>query len=161
MVLPNGLFSGTNNQDDTLKALRNWDLYGPLLLCMTLSIILSFSTDEKQASYVFATVFVIIWCGSAIVTLNAQLLGGKVSFFQSTCVLGYCVFPLVISAILCRFLPKSAIWKSIVVGIGFVWSTRASVVFMSQLVNDDRKVLASYPVFLFYIAIGWIIFASE
>lgn len=153
--------NNSNGQDETLKALRNWDLYGPLILCMTLSIILSFSAEKEQASFVFAAVFVVIWCGSAVVTLNSQLLGGKVSFFQSTCVLGYCVFPLVVSALLCRILPKYVVWKTIVIGLGFAWSTKASVVFMSQLVNDDRKVLASYPVFLFYIVISWMIFASE
>jgi len=47
---------------------------------------------------VFGAVFIVTWCGAAVVTLNAKLLGGSVSFFQSICVLGYCLFPLVISA---------------------------------------------------------------
>ena len=37
------------------------------------------------------------------VTLNAQLLGGKISFFQSVCVLGYCIFPLNVASVLCFF----------------------------------------------------------
>jgi len=48
-----------------------------------------------------AAVFVVVWAGAAIVTLNAQLLGGRISFFQSVCVLGYSIFPLNVGALLC------------------------------------------------------------
>ena len=50
----------------------------------------------------FAEVFVIVWLGAMIVTLNTKLLRGNISFFQSVCVLGYCLLPLSISLILCR-----------------------------------------------------------
>ena len=139
------------------------DLWGPLLLCLMLSVVLSLKAPADQTSLVFAAVFVIIWCGAFVVTLNAKLLGGKISFFQSVCVLGYCVFPLNISAVLSLVAPLFfgggvlfAVRFAAVVA-GFVWSTRASVVFMSQLVKEERKVLAVYPVFLFYILIGWIV----
>ena len=61
--------------------------------------LLSFKAPTNQASLVFAAVFCGVWFGSAIVTLNAQLLGATMSFFQTVCVLGYCVFPLTISAL--------------------------------------------------------------
>lgn len=37
---------------------------------------LSISAPEDQKAMVFAGVFVLVWIGAAIVTLNAQLLGG-------------------------------------------------------------------------------------
>ena len=82
---------------DTLKALRDWDLCefwqwcwcaagpcahcsvltgGPLLLCLLLSICISASATVDQTSLVFAAVFVLVWAGAAVVSLNAQLLGG-------------------------------------------------------------------------------------
>ena len=64
---------------------------------------LGFKANQQNASIVFAAVFVVIWCGAAAVTLNAQLLGGNISFFQSVCILGYCVFPLTLSAVGCLF----------------------------------------------------------
>ncbi len=64
------------NQEGTLKELKEWDLWGPLMVCLTLSIMLSLTAPESQKALVFAGVFVLIWFGSAIVTLNAQLLGG-------------------------------------------------------------------------------------
>ena len=102
---------------DSKAELRNWDLWGPLVLCLVLAITLSTGAthapvvDSKghaiqapaddDSGGVFAAVFVIVWCGAAVVTLNAVLLGGTVSFFQSICVLGYCVFPLTCAALVC------------------------------------------------------------
>ncbi|RYH07340.1 hypothetical protein EON65_41845 [archaeon] len=111
------------------------DLWGPLLVCLLLSIILSLTAPADSASIVFAAVFVIVWFGAAAVTINAQLLGmtyallyivytgcytkcdlcmwilgGSISFFQSVCILGYCVFPLTLSALACfimRFIFKN------------------------------------------------------
>lgn len=77
------------------------DLWGPLLVCLLLSVILSFTAPGNSGSLVFAAVFVIVWFGAAAVTVNAQLLGGTISFFQSVCILGYCVFPLTLSALAC------------------------------------------------------------
>lgn len=52
------------------------DLWGPLLVCLTLSILLSITAPEDQGALVFAAVFFVVWFGAAVVTLNAQLLGG-------------------------------------------------------------------------------------
>ena len=46
--------------------------------------------------------FVVVWLGALVVTLNTKLLGGHISFFQSVCVLGYCLLPLSIALIVCR-----------------------------------------------------------
>ena len=65
------------------KQLRDWDLWGPLVLCLALSLCLSFSANTDDGSLVFEIVFVIVWAGAAIVAINGQLLGGNISFFQS------------------------------------------------------------------------------
>jgi hypothetical protein len=152
------------NQTDTLKQLKDWDLWGPLLVCLTLSIMLSISAPEDQKALVFAGVFVLIWIGAAIVTLNAQLLGGTISFFQSVCVLGYCVFPLNVACFICLIfkvmISSSLAFKLAIVSVGFVWSTRASVVFMAQIIPISRSVLAVYPVFFFYAFISWMVLVS-
>uniref|UniRef100_K3W9X9 Protein YIPF n=1 Tax=Globisporangium ultimum (strain ATCC 200006 / CBS 805.95 / DAOM BR144) TaxID=431595 RepID=K3W9X9_GLOUD len=168
-----------NTSEETLKALRDWDLWGPLMLCLSLSmyahfctviymdflhvkmlIMLSMTAPSQQSAMVFTGVFVVIWAGAAIVTINAQLLGSTISFFQSVCVLGYCVFPLNIATLLCMVLGvvvSHIVLRMLIVGIGFVWSTRASVVFMSKLVPPKRKMLTVYPVLLFYLFISWMV----
>ena len=126
------------DQEGILKQLKEWDLWGPLMVCLTLSIMLSITAPEDQKALVFAGVFVIVWIGAAIVTLNAQLLGGTISFFQSVCILGYCVFPLDVACFVCllfKALFTSTLFiKLIVVAVGFVWSTRG----MQEARNPSR-----------------------
>jgi len=97
--------------------------------------------------------------GSAIVTVNALLLGGTLSFFHSVCVLGYCVFPIDVAAVICTLFNYSIV-KAVVVPICFVWATGASVGFLTDLVPQKRAVLALYPVVLFYLSISWIVFVE-
>ncbi len=155
---------GHDNESSVIEKLREWDLWGPLLVCLLLSSILGLSAPGDSASVVFAAVFVIVWAGAAAVTINAQLLGGSISFFQSVCILGYCVFPLTLSALVCTIFSwmfSSILLKLLVVGAGFVWSTRASVVFMQQVIHEERRTLAVFPVFLFYTFIGWMIMVNK
>lgn len=52
---------------------------------------------------------------------------------------------------------RSIILDLIVVAVAFVWSTRASVVFIGQFISEERKTLAVYPVFFFYVFLSWMI----
>ncbi|KAI9342460.1 Yip1 domain-containing protein [Zopfochytrium polystomum] len=142
------------------SVLRDWDLWGPLLLCLTLSIRLSITAPSSQASTVFTTIFVIIWCGSIVVTYNSKFLGGKLSVFQSVCVLGYCIFPLVLASIASLFLP-SIILRAIFVAAAIGWSIVASLGFLSDVNLGNRRALAVYPMCLFYFVIGWMILISK
>jgi len=68
------------SQGSKMEELRDWDLWGPLLFCLLLALTLSISSTggngEDTASLVFGIVFVVVWFGAAVVTLNALLLGG-------------------------------------------------------------------------------------
>ena len=148
------------SQHGVLDRLKEWDLWGPLAVCLTLSIALSAGAPESQRALVFAAVFVVVWAGAAIVTLNAQLLGGRISFFQSVCVLGYSIFPLDCGAFACLLLhalTRSFLLRLAVVGTCFAWSTRVSVVFFSEIIEAKRRALAIYPVFGFYAFLAWLI----
>lgn len=43
---------------------------------MSLAVMLSMEAHD-QASIVFSVIFVIVWVGAAIITINGQLLGGR------------------------------------------------------------------------------------
>ncbi|TPX37443.1 hypothetical protein SmJEL517_g00746 [Synchytrium microbalum] len=140
--------------------LRDWDLWGPLLLCLTLAIRLGITAPADQSAIVFTSIFVIIWFGAAVVSVNSNLLGGKVSFYQSICVLGYCIFPLVLTSIISLFVPY-VIFRFVFVGIAFTWSTYASVGFLDNVQLNNRRILAVYPIFLFYFIIAWMVLISK
>ncbi|XP_078133178.1 protein YIPF6 [Sander vitreus] len=145
--------------------LRDWDLWGPLLLCVTLALLLQggAADSDDQGGPQFAEVFVIIWFGSIIITLNSKLLGGTISFFQSLCVLGYCILPLTVAMAVCRIVlvggsgTVSFAVRLVVVTASFGWSTFASTAFLADSQPAERKALVVYPVFLFYFVIGWMI----
>lgn len=134
---------------------------GPLFICLSLALILSTKAPAKQTSHVFTTVFIVMWIGSLVVTINAQLLGATMSIFQSLCVLGYCVFPLTVSALVIAILEHTwfgTLWLDFIwLALGFVWATRVSSIFVGQFVKRKRRFLALYPVFFFYLLLGWLI----
>jgi len=143
------------------NVLRDWDLWGPLILCLALAITLSAEAPADQAVAIFTGVFVIVWIGAAVVTLNAKVLGGAVSFFQSVCVIGYCLFPLVLVSFITIFV--KTVWVRLpLAAITFAWSTYASVGFLSEseIHLSNRRALAVYPLCLFYLVIAWLILIS-
>ena len=50
---------------------------GPLIFCLLLSLLLSFTASSEQKTMVFSGVFALIWVGEAVVTLQIKLLGGN------------------------------------------------------------------------------------
>uniref|UniRef100_A0A182PF94 Protein YIPF n=1 Tax=Anopheles epiroticus TaxID=199890 RepID=A0A182PF94_9DIPT len=144
--------------------LRDWDLWGPLILCTFMATVLHGSSDGLyDGGPEFAQVFVIVWIGSMIVTLNSKLLGGKISFLQSVCVLGYCLTPCALALIVCRIILLAEqtgllfCLRFLVASAGFGWATYASIIFLGDSQPPERKALAVYPIFLFYFIISWLV----
>ena len=134
--------------------LRDWDLWGPFFICMSLAVMLSIKAHD-EASIVFSVIFIIVWIGAAVITINGQLLGGRLyvyqtsfftlrfpntnsnpfllyvtnrSFFQSVCLLGYCIFPVLLSAISCWLINMfvkndlAVIFRFVSVVVALLWS---------------------------------------
>jgi len=51
----------------------------------------------------------------------------------------------------------SFVLRAAIVGVCFVWSTRVSIVFFSEIIEAKRRALAIYPVFGFYAFLAWMI----
>ncbi|XP_055837675.1 protein YIPF6 [Episyrphus balteatus] len=148
--------------------LRDWDLWGPLVLCTFMATILQGSADSTyDGGPEFAQVFVIVWIGAAIVTLNSKLLGGNISFFQSVCVLGYCLTPVALALIVCRVILLATQTKLLfflrllTTMVGFFWATYASFVFLGESQPPNRKPLAVYPIFLFFFIVSWLVISHN
>ena len=111
------------------KELKQWDLWGPFIICLLLGTILCF-TSKKNSGLVFSMIFIIMWIGAMIITMNSSLLGGKLTLMQCICLLGYCTFPSVVASLFNRvflkFLPS--IGKLIIVFISFIWSTKGKYI---------------------------------
>lgn len=106
------------------------------------------------------------------VTMTASVLGMFLvliqcgcfrSFFQSVCVLGYCLLAPAIALGLCRAVllvgrSTTLFLVRLLIGIAaFVWSTASCMIFLGESQAQGRKVLAGYPVCLFYAVISWLV----
>ncbi|CAI9782955.1 unnamed protein product [Fraxinus pennsylvanica] len=85
--------------------------------------------------------------------------GGHIIFFQSLSLLGYCLFPIDIGALICML--KDSVMVKMVVVTALAWSSWAAYPFMSTDVNTRRKALALYPVLLMYISVDFLIMAID
>lgn len=149
-VLQNGIGEG----------LRDWDLWGPLLFCLLLSFLLSLNARDDQRSLVFSGVFATVWIGEAAVTLQIKLLGGNISFFQSVCIIGYTLFPLVIASLLSALHVPTVVRIPVYIVLG-LWSLAAGVSILGGSgVVKNRVALAVYPLFVFYTGVACLCFIS-
>ncbi|KUI56903.1 hypothetical protein VP1G_04188 [Cytospora mali] len=147
-------------QNNMTPGLRDWDLWGPLIFCLLLSVLLSFNAKVEQRNEVFSGVFAMVWIGEAAVTLQIKLLGGNISFAQSICIIGYTLFPLVIAALLSALhIPQIA--RVPVYLVLVAWSLAAGVSILGGSgVVKNRVGLAMYPLFVFYLGLGCLCFIS-
>ena len=144
-----------------LKAyhIKQWDLWGPLLLIVFLACTLAINSSERSQTIVL--VFLIFWFGSFLVFLNAHLLGVRTSIFQIFCLLGYCLFPLNISALILSFTRLLDIIRFIIVGITCFWSLYSISSFLKNLTKPELRYLVLYPSILLYIYISWFVFVTK
>ena len=139
--------------------IRQWDLWGPLLLNIILAFTLSLDTKEK--GQMITLIFVIFWLGGVILYLNANFLVVKASIFQMLCLLGYCLFPLNLSAIIVTIINFNDIFKLIIVMSTFCWSVYSSSDYLKIISNQEQRYLVLYPCILFYLYISWFIFMAK
>ncbi|KAL1696867.1 hypothetical protein GGG16DRAFT_42034 [Schizophyllum commune] len=139
------------------EVLKDWDLWGPLILCLALGIMLSINAPPNQSIGVFTGVVVICSLGSLVVTIQAKLLGGRVSFFQGLCTLGYCVAPLNLAALISCFVHVIYVRAPLAI-LAWAWCIWASVNFLDGTkIEPQRILLAVYPLLLFYFILAWMI----
>uniref|UniRef100_A0A7E4UYD1 Protein YIPF n=1 Tax=Panagrellus redivivus TaxID=6233 RepID=A0A7E4UYD1_PANRE len=155
-------FAQVMRPHDNQKLLRDWDLWGPIFICVVLALLLHGSSSSSKGP-MFTEIFTMTFFGSCVVTANIKLLDGGISFFQSVCVLGYCLLPMVAASLMCRFIALtlsatalSLALKLLSAAFGFGWATYASMGFLAGAYPEKRKILVIYPIFLFYFVVSWL-----
>jgi len=127
-------------------------LWGPLLFTILLSSTLAFRSNQK--SNTFSLVFIVFWFGSFLIYLNANLLEIKISIFQIFCLLGYCLFPLNLSALILSILNVFEIIRIFIVLFGCFWACFSMRGFLINSANENNRTLVLYPAILFYLFIS-------
>ena len=152
-------FGGEYRREKSQAVLRNWDLWGPLVFTLMLALTLTAGSAKEKASATFSIVFSVLSLGALVLTANVILLGGNIGFFQALCLIGYCLFPLDVAALVCLAVPVTFV-RMIITLAAVIWASYASVPFISASVPPERKVLATYPVMLLYVFLSWLSLVS-
>ena len=130
-----------------------------MLFCMMMALTLSF-THKKEADVIFATIFVLIWSGASIITVNTKLLGSKISFFQSISLIGYCVFPIAMASLVLALtgnIIPSFFRAGLVMG-SMIWGIASSLAYLTNSIPPEKLILAIYPICLFYGFLSWFVY---
>jgi hypothetical protein len=147
------------SREKKYSQIRQWDLWGPLLLNIILALTLTLNTKEK--GQITSLIFIIFWVGGAIIFLNNHFLGVKASIFQMFCLLGYCLFPLNVAAIIVTLINLFELVRFIIVGVACLWSIYSSSDYLRIITTHDQRDLVLYPCILFYLYIAWLVFATK
>ena len=147
---------------ETMKKIRDWDLWGPLVINLMFSLIITYLQSKKlnsndnnneTSSQIFSAAFTLIWASIAILSVNIQLLspvqqklqnGGVtngivgLSFFQCISLLSYSMFPIVIGGLISCFVPYKFV-KLIINLIMLCWSLLCTWLIIAIFSNCKRK----------------------
>ncbi|MCQ2819374.1 MAG: YIP1 family protein [archaeon] len=144
--------------EEKAREIRQWDLWGPLIFTLMLSITLMVNRGLSERQ--FTLVFAIFWVGGFLVYLNGNLLGAHASLFQILCLLGYSIFPLNILAILIGVDGVFEIIRGILAILACAWSCIAVSGFLGGTISEDKKYMVLYPAVLVYLFLTGIIYMS-
>ena len=148
-----------SSNTDKKRHINEWDLWGPLIFITFLSCTLAIKAQEK--SKIIVIIFVIYWLGSFLIFLNGNLLDSNIKFFQVICLLGYCLFPLNISAFILAVSNFYEIIRFFIVIFTCIWSLYSIEGYFKMVSLPEQKNLVFYPAILMFAFISWFIFITE
>lgn len=152
--------SGDEYSLETMKKIRDWDLWGPLVINLLFSLVITYlqnrdldTSNNNSSSQTFSAAFTLIWASLAVLSLNIQLLSpvqqklengamtnGVVglSFFQCISLLSYAMFPVAIGGCLSIFIRYKFI-KLIINLVMLTWSLLCTWLIIAIVSNCKRK----------------------
>lgn len=139
------------------------------------------SSDGKLGPH-FAELFLLVWLGFYVVGINFKLLAISTpkrsktsilpppSIFQLICVLGYSLTGPCISIIVLRVIEaiistemKYLLYEKLFIGLvlGFIWPTYSAVRILSKYQSKEKRILAIYPIALYYFIVSWFVISAH
>lgn len=132
------------------------DLWGPLAT----SLLLAFAGTVLATGTIgaFTTIFSLIWLGGPLVSLNARLLGYRLPLLPAVAYLGYCLAPLALASALLLLSPAFWLVRVLLLGGGAGWAAVAALKLLDlEPALEDRRLLAAFPLCLYFSLLFWIL----
>ncbi|KAH8740024.1 hypothetical protein FG386_000851 [Cryptosporidium ryanae] len=150
------LYDGRNSDTiNDLQMIHNWELWGPCLFLLVLSLCLYLKSPSESKDNTFSTIYFISVYGSVLIAVNTLILGAKSSFFAVISLIGYCVFPLTMVSFASLFFPYFALLIFAIISNGYVF--RIIVNLIGNIAPEEKRLVVLFPISLFFIAITFII----
>lgn len=159
--------SSDDYSTETMGKIRDWDLWGPLVINLAFSLIITYlqtrslntsggSNDNSinsTSSQTFSAAFTLIWASLAVLSINIQLLSPVqqklengsmtngvigLSFFQCVSLLSYALFPVVLGGMLSIFIPYKFV-RMIINMIMLFWSLLCTWLIMAIASNCKKR----------------------
>ena len=145
--------------EEKLGELRNWDLWGPLIFCLLITMFIALASSQSQVDDIFGVIYMVLFGGALVVGVNATLVGSEGSIFMMISILGYCLAPFVVAAAVNYFLRRVIFFLgvSLVCGFCWFWAVKSASVFIAACCRRSRRILALYPIMLYYMFFAFFI----
>lgn len=150
--------NGDDYSNETLKKIRDWDLWGPLVINLGFSVIITYlqgsSLDSNDSSGTFSAAFTLIWGALSVLSLNIQLLSPVqqkldngngmsngiigLSFFQCVSLLSYSMFPITLGGVVSIFIKFK--WIRLILNLIFLsWSILCISLILGIVTNCKKR----------------------
>jgi len=143
--------------------MREWDLWGPLFLCIYIGLLLQGMSTDSDSSR-FTAIFMVYWTGVAVVTYNTVFVQkATVSMFQCLSVIGYCLAPVALIVSLFEVFhifgvaTNQVVLRLLLVTGGVTWASFSSVKILRAYTEEEKKLLVLGPIVLLYATLGLLI----
>ena len=123
------------------------DLSGPFCVVVALGAILLLS-----GKFHFGYIYGLGLIGCVLIHLQLTLMADSVvPFIATVSVLGYCLIPIIVVAVISIIFNLATWWGGIIALTFIGWATWSAANMMAPLMGlDHAKALVAYPIFIFY-----------
>lgn len=135
---------------DSGRSLLEWDLKGPFVITIALSLAVYFPTETHvERGKAFSFFFAFHWIFAAVCSINAVIFGSKLNCFAVTSIIIYLQSPLCIVALLANFLPILA--KVAIVLTTSAYSLAVTRSVLRPHVDETHWIMVFKPIFIYYL----------
>lgn len=126
---------------------------------MANSLLIAISLASSVAN--FTASFTFMWLGAVLLTLNARLLGYRLSLLPCSAFVGYCLGPTAVAGIVTATLLRIFVLRVVLVGAAASWGALAALVALeTDPALEDRRLLAAFPIVLYFVLLAWFFVTS-
>jgi hypothetical protein len=120
---------------------------------------IALASSQNQIDDIFGVIYMVLFGGALVVGVNSYLVGSEGSIFMMVSILGYCLAPFVVAAVVNYFLRRILMFlgMAIVCAFCWFWAVKSASVFIASCCRRSRRMLALYPIMLYYMFFAFFI----